>query len=207
MTLDEKLAIYLPKYLSADNYRRLLDELKCFPNNINGCMYSHNVEEKLLYQGDVIDLMPVVNVEDINKGEKKCACIILSNTCDINPENERLFHSRIMYAPLISIEKYTNVLNRQQVSPQKINEHIRAIKNQELTQIIYLPKTQKFDESIVFLDRTLNIKSDCIDRNSLDKLRLSSFSDYGFYLFLFKISVHFCRIMEGMQRGQDFIET
>ena len=36
--------------------------------------------------------------------------IILSNTCDIDLQNERNFPSQIVYAPIFSLEKYRQTL-------------------------------------------------------------------------------------------------
>ena len=37
MITEDELKKYLPKYLSEENYKTLLAELKSFPYNIEGC--------------------------------------------------------------------------------------------------------------------------------------------------------------------------
>ncbi len=202
MTLDDEIKIYLPKYLSADNYDTLIKELKDFPNNIDNRMYTSIADENLLCQGDIIKDLPYAEIEQIDKGVINKDCIVLSNTCDINLDNKRLFKSRMIYAPLIELAKYRQVLlNHGEANEQQINDHIRGIKEQRISQILYLPKSRNINESIVFLDRVLNIDSRMIDRKTLNQKRLVSLSDYGFYLLLFKISVHFCRLQEHVERG------
>ncbi|MCQ2160949.1 MAG: hypothetical protein MJY97_07670 [Bacteroidales bacterium] len=202
MILDDEIKIYLPKYLSAENYETLIRELKSFPDNIDGRMYTTIAEENLLCQGDVISNMPVVEIEHLDKPIKNKDCIILSNTCDINLDNSRLFPARIMYAPLVELKKYKEVLLKYPGnSEQKVNDHIASIKSQKISQILYLPTNGEMQESIVFLDRVLNIDSRYIDRMTLKERRVVSLSDYGFYMFLFKISVHFSRMQENVTRG------
>ena len=201
MTLDDEIRIYLPKYLSAENYDTLIKELEDFPDDIDQRMYTSIADEGLLCQGDVIKDMPYAEIDHLEMGVKSKDCIVLSNTCDIDPNNKRFFNSRIMYAPLIELDKYKKVLLDHGVSEQQINGHINSIKEQRVSQILYLPKSQSFDESIVFLDKVINIDHRYIDRVTLNDRRLVSLSDYGFYMLLFKISVHFSRLQENVVRG------
>lgn len=206
MTLEDEIKIYLPKYLSAENYETLIKELEDFPKNIDQRMYTSLVDENLLCQGDIIKNMPYSEIEHIERGVKNTDCIVLSNTCDVDPNNKRLFNSRIMYAPLIELNKYKQILKgKGTATDQQINDHIRSIKEQQISQILYLPKSFAFNESIVFLDRVINIDNRTIDRMSLKQRRLVSLSDYGFYLLLFKISVHFCRLQENVERGANYL--
>lgn len=205
MTLDEEIQIYLPKYLSAENYGTLIKELEDFPENIDSRMYTSIAEDNLLCQGDIIKDMPYAEVDNYDNGIKNKDCIILSNTCDIDPQNHRLFQSRIMYAPLIELAKYKQVLlNHNAATEQQLNDHIKSIKEQRVSQILFLPKSNTFNESIVFLDKVINIDSRSIDRLTLKQRRLISLSDYGFYMLLFKISVHFCRLQERVERGANY---
>lgn len=205
MTLDDEIKIFLPKYLSADNYKTLIKELEDFPNNINSRMYTSIAEDNLLCQGDVIKDLPFTEIEHLERGVKNRDCIVLSNTCDIDPRNKRPFNSRIMYAPLVKLTNYKKILiEKGDSSEQQINDHINSIKKQEISQILYLPESNAFDESIVFLDRIINIDNRAIDRMTLKDRRLVSLSDYGFYMLLFKISVHFSRLQENVVRGANY---
>lgn len=149
MTLDDEIKNYLPKYLSAENYDTLIKELEDFPKNIDSRMYTSIADENLLCQGDVIKELPVIEIEHLELGVKNKDCIVLSNTCDIDPNNKRLFpNTRLMYAPLINLEKYKAVLMaRGAASEQQINDHIKSIKALRISQIHYLPKTESFNES------------------------------------------------------------
>jgi hypothetical protein len=137
---------------------------------------------------------------------------VLSNTCDIDPSNERLYPTRIVYAPIFQLEKYRNALIEDHVKigrykQEKIDAHIEAIKKQFISHILFLPKGYGLmHDSIVFFDRLNNCPLDTLNSKNLDSKnktneRLFSLSDYGFYLFLVKLSIHFTRIREKVKRS------
>ena len=197
----EELRTYLPKYLSEVNYQTLLNELESFPDNIDRRIYTTFLDKNILFQGDGYDSFPVVDLAHLEKGHKYAPGIIMSNTCDIDLSNKRYYPSFIMFAPIISLEKYRSVLRSNEITEDKINNHLSEVRRQKITSILYLPADSRIQESIVFLDKMYNIENHFIDRNTLAEHRLFSLSDYGFYLFLFKLSVHFSRIKEGINRG------
>ena len=201
MIQTEDLSAYLPKYLSEDNYQTLLGELRAFPNNIDKRLYSTPLEKNILFQGDGYDSFPFVDMAHWDKGCKYRHGIIMSNTCDMDMSNKRFYPSSIMYAPLISLDNYEMFLRNNNVSKDKIGRNLSDIRQQRISSIFYLPAIYKVPESIVFLDRVYNIENSFIDRSTLADHRLFSLSDYGFYLFLFKLSVHFSRIRERVNRG------
>ena len=200
MMSDEEIKKYLPQYLSAESYDLLLMELKNFPTNIDSRFYTSYICTNIIYQGDGLDNMPIVNISNPDLGKKEIPCIVLSNTCDISPDNSRYFSSAIMYAPIISLEKYINTVIKKGISSDKIQNHLDQIKKQRFTQILYLPESANFPESIVFLDRIFNVDSKCLEENKIKERRIFSLSNYGFYMFLFKLSVHFSRIQEKVDR-------
>ena len=176
MITEDELKKYLPKYLSEENYKTLLAELKSFPYNIDGRMYTSMLE-------------------------KNVSCLILSNTCDMDLSNSRMFPASIMYAPIINLTTYISVLQKQGVNSSKIENHISDLKQQKITQIIFLPANSQMEDSIVFLDKIYHVDNRFINRDTLEDQRLFSLSDYGFYMLIFKLSIHFSRIQEKVNRG------
>ena len=201
----EEIKKYLPQYLSAVSQEELFEELKDFPGNIDQRFYSNRlIDHDLIYQGDGIDGLMVSNFPSNEIGY--LPAIVISNTCDINPNNPRYFPSRITYAPIFQIEKYKQMLIQEFVETDRyniesINEHVQAIRKQLVTQILFLPKGSKIDnDSIVFLDRLNNYPAEELSIEEIKQKRLFVLSNYGFYLFLIKISIHFTRIREGVDR-------
>ncbi len=119
--------------------------------------------------------------------------------------NKRAFSSQICYAPIFNLEKYTDKLKKRDgyKNPENLNQHVEAIKKQHVTQILYLPRGGDLDyEGIVFLDRMNNCHSSLIDKENLSAKRIFTLSNYGFYLLLTKISIHFSRLQEKIDRDE-----
>ncbi|PKL84817.1 MAG: hypothetical protein CVV22_11050 [Ignavibacteriae bacterium HGW-Ignavibacteriae-1] len=205
MNLDD-LKVYLPKYLSVESERELFNGLKDFPHNIDERLYTHYLKDsELIYQGDGLKDLLVVNLPEKEIGA--APGIILSNTCDIDIHNKRFFNSRVVYAPIFNLDKYKkNLISNSQKSEEQISSHISSIRKQEITQVFYLPGNQgRLDESIVFLDRLNNMPNDLIVRDNVKNLRLFTLSDYGAYLFVLKLSIHFTRIQDKVERKGSLI--
>lgn len=196
----EELKTILPKYLSPSNESELVKCIKEFPNIANGKFYTLNLKnEPVLFQGDGLKDLPIVNLPSADIKQKNV--IIFSNTCDVDNSNKRYFPSNIVYAPIIKLKSYLKILEEEGKTTQQISNHIKALKKQEITQILYLPGNKVIEESIVFLDKVFNINNSYVNRSKLSSERLFTLSDFGAYLFVFKLSLHFSRIQDKVERG------
>ncbi len=197
----DDIKTFLPKYLSEENHKKLFEEISNFPNNLDSRFYtSYLKEENVIFQGDGIKKLKFA---DLAKGQfYDSPAIILSNTCDIDPNNQRLFSANICYAPIFSLKKYQSKLLEQKIkSEQDILNHINIIRKQRITQIFYLPQGGNLpEECIVFLDRINHCSASSI-KIDLQSQRLFTLSNYGFYIFMLKLSIHFTRIQEKVDRG------
>lgn len=197
----EEIKIYLPKFLSLESEHELFNGLKDFPKNIDERLYTTYLQDtKVIYQGDGLKNLLVVNLP--NSEIKQAPCIILSNTCDIDLQNNRYFPSQIVYAPIFNLKKYQQaLLKNSKKTKEQIADHINAIKRQEVTQIFFLPEFHgKLEESIVFFDRVNNMPNTLVERDKITSNRIFTLSDYGAYLFLLKLSIHFTRIQDKIER-------
>jgi hypothetical protein len=195
----EDLKIFLPKYLSEESETKLFDGLKDFPSNIDERLYTNYLQDyPTIFQGDGLNDLIAINLPSTET--KLVPGMVLSNTCDIDPDNIRIYPSPIIYAPIIDFEKYAESLFLK-LPKDKVNAHLEAVKKQFVTQIFYLPKiSNKLKESLVFLSRIHSIGNEYIERPKLKTSRIFSLSDYGNYLFLFKLSMHFTRIHDKIER-------
>ncbi len=202
---EEEFKKYLPQYLSTEDQNSLLSGLKGFPDNFSKKSYSSRLQSQtMVFQGDGFSQMPHSNLPTNTIREAKS--IILSNTCDLSRSNSRLFAPHIIQAPIIELKKYQKLLITLYVDTQKkpiesINAHIKSIREQSVSDLFFLPKTSSIEDSIVQLSRISNLPSNYLSTDKITKNRLFSLSDYGFYVFLYKLSVHFTRIKEGVSRG------
>ena len=195
----EEFRTYLPKYLSADAQQDLFKELEQFPENIDLRLYTSKLEhEQTVYQGDGLARVWVSNLPDPRIQETRV--MVLSNTCDVAAENKRLLGPRLIYCPIISLPKY-EILVRDAGSMAPA-QHLEDIRRQRVTSMFYLPKNGALgEEGIALFDRLNNCDLQKLDIDELTSTRLFSLSDYGFYMFLFKLSIHLTRIREGVQRN------
>lgn len=199
--MEDKLKIYLPKFLSAPSEENLFNCLEDFPHNIDNKFYTNYLKrESTVFQGDGLDELLLVDFSDMSN--KPGRGIILSNTCDISHGNSRLFPSQVVYAPIFNLEKYkASISKAESKTADQINNHILSIKKQEISQIFFLPKYDNvIEESIVFLDRVINCSNQKISREDLPENRVFTLSDYGAYIFLLKLSIHFTRIQDNVER-------
>lgn len=200
----EEIKDYLPKYLTPESEKTLFKEFKAFPENIDSRLYTNYLkDENIIFQGDGIEGLLFVNLP--NKRIDKVSAMILSNTCDIYPENVRLFQPNIIYSPIINLEKYrNNLLQKGIIDSSALFDHITTIRKQLITSIFYLPKGGSLAaESMVFLEKINCCDSAYLTKNDFKKLRIFTLSNYGLYLFILKLSIHFTRITEGVDRKVD----
>lgn len=202
MDLEKDLRLYLPQYLSEDNLVELRKQLKAFGEGHDTGEYftSRLKEEPFLFQGDGVKSI-MCNLPDPTLKED-VPVLLLSNTCDMDINNKRLNQCRIMYSPILNLDKYIAVLERKGLSTNQISNHLKEIKNQAISQILYLPTAILWGhDSIVMFDRTISIP---LSKESIEKMiytRSFSLSNYGFYLLLLKLSYHFTRIQEKVDRS------
>ncbi len=192
---------FLPKHLSEEDTKKMFDELKGFPTNLDERFYTSYLDNQdIVYQGDGLKDLTVINLP--NQQFYKTPCVIFSNTCDTDEGNDRLFSSNLVYAPIFCLKNYKEKILSEGLKDEKsLKNHIEDIKKQRITQILYLPKGKKLPEDcIVFLDRLLHCDNKSVPRKDISKQKIFILSDYGFYLFLLKVSIHFTRIQEKVDR-------
>lgn len=200
MSLLDSIKIYLPKYLSDEKQRQLFSELKSFPKNIDERFYSNILSDtNIIYQGDCIDNIQTFDLPRLEIKEAKN--IVLSNTCDLDLNNNRHIPSKIVFSPLIALNKITLMLRGKKVDSENLNAYITSIREQRVTNAFYFPEKGEMPESVVFFDRCNSLPNNSVDRNNLQNTRFFSLSNYGFYIFLIKISIHFSRVKDGVLRG------
>lgn len=104
--------LYLPQYLSDKEQSRLREELSQFPmDGTKDTIYTSALQDAdYLLQGDGIGMVPYLNFPDLTI--KEVPVLLMSNTCDMSTENKRMNDSRIMYSPIIRLDKYEQLLKR-----------------------------------------------------------------------------------------------
>lgn len=128
--------------------------------------------------------------------------VLLSNSCDIDPNNHRDFPIQITCAPLISLAKYEAALKaREGLDEAAISGKLSAIRKQHITNMIFFPSGHLLEEDcIAMLDRALSLPYKLFFERK--ERKLFTLNQLGHYLLSFKLSVHFCRLQEGIARTE-----
>lgn len=204
----------LPPYLSFPEKDRLKKGLEQFIRNSlkeKTPDYSGFFLDKcpaFLMQSDLINSIGMVDWDYDKKDFYSgfTPAVLVSSTCDISSDNFRTINKKeALFAPLIDLEEYCIDLKEAGFSQEHINSFINSLHNQEFSNLFYIPKNQKNKKDyIVFFDKISWFPSDELLKtiDEIDSLRFISLSNFGFYLFVLKLSYHFCRIPEESYRQE-----
>jgi hypothetical protein len=193
---------HLPQYLSADAQTDLFAALDQFPDNIDARLYTINLRNApTIFQGDGLPNLLVTDLPNTKIGTARV--MILSNSCDMSRANQKAIPPRLIYCPLISLPKLITRLESSVTSKAfDIAAYLANVRRQRISSMFYLPKTDTLDdECVALLDRIDNCDAQSVDLDEMVRTRLFTLSDYGFYLFLFKLSVHLTRVRENVVRS------
>lgn len=192
----------LPRYLSEEKNDYLLKQLKDYPNMDN--TYA-TFPENYWMQGDVYREIMYCDLVDGEYKTDKIEAMLLSNTCDISLENRRDFYDpKFVFAPIIYLENYYEMLVNDGHNIGTIETHIDAIRKQDITSFFYIPRKSFNDkEKFARFDMVFSVylKDMKLTAEQMLRNRILSFSNKGFYILLYKISRHFTRILEAVDRG------
>ncbi len=215
MTFGEKRwDILLPENILAIDKERLKRLLSQFfdPTHRQGDkrydgFYHTNPPPKYFLQGDLLHSVMAADWDyDANSYSSGYSpVVLLSNTCDVSDDNDReLGDKQALYAPIVSVEDYFKTLRQEfQYDESKIKSIHGKLKSQTYSNLFYLPPNHKNQKDyILFLDNIFwqpsSILKDKIKR--IDSERFVSLNYFGFYLLITKLSYHFCRVPEELDR-------
>lgn len=203
----DELDRLFPPDLSVQKKDRLTEGLKQFlsvNNNKDKYYYDFYSTKNYSYfqQGDLIRELRFSEFNEITRQYQKiyCDALLLSTTCDMDDSNKRKVPKSVVIAPLIPIKLFIESLDEIEIE-NKI-EILTSIRNQQYTNVFYLPPTFDGSEHIAFLDTLswINIDELNILKDDMNTNRIASLEYFGYYLFVFKLSFHFCRLPEVTER-------
>ena len=134
--LLDAIRLYLPKYLTPEQARELWSGLADFPKNTDYYWFESGLHDEIL-QGDG---WRGFVVRDFLTGDRRTVSgVVLSNSCDVAPENETNTPAHIVFAPLISLSKFEVLLRCRGKTSQQMASLLTDMRQQRLTNIFYLP--------------------------------------------------------------------
>lgn len=195
----------LPPELTSQKKRRLNDALKQFHSDNKNQKYYTDFYSSNNYsyflQGDLIYQLRFPQWDSKNSCFEKVYhdVILISNTCDMDESNPRDIPKQVMIAKLIDLQIFHDSLKELEIDPDPV---ISNVKNQQFSNLIYLPSASNNVEYIAYLDEIssisiyelMSLKSDIYSN------RIAVLDHFGYYLFIFKLSYHLNRLPEEIHR-------
>lgn len=204
MTFDfEDFQKHIPYYLVDDPARSaFVQELREISGGARrGYYISPNKDPHFsdMLQGDGWRGFNVFSYEDGSRISVRG--IVLSNTCDISPENKRDFPSKVTFAPIVKLSALRARLEDLGLNQKQIESRLDSIQSQLVSSLFYLPADGVLGEDYVaILEDLHSMPTDALLRGTE---KLFTLSMAAFYLFAFKLSIHFCRLKENVRRDGD----
>lgn len=185
---------FLPYYLTEDQKLGLARALRDFSPSTN--IFTQGLQDNTL-QGDCWEGVPYM---DFSGAKANIKVLLVSNSCDIDTSNTRHTTTFLSYAPLIDLNAYEKLLN-QNLDHGAVAAKIESIKAQKITNLVYVPASVAGTvDSVALLDRIISVPIKLF-QGAEAKRKVFSLNQVGFYLLSFKLSIHFCRMHEGLVRG------
>ena len=210
MDIDvENLQQQIPHYLSAEDRKVLVRELEAISRDGTATEfllsdYNNQFTNKTLqgdgWEGFKLFLFPDGQQMDVRG-------LVLSNSCDVNLENKRDVPARVVFAPLVKLTTYENILRKSQIPNPNIDAKLVAIKAQKTTNIFYIPGGGILKEPYIIRLDDLYSMPVSAHADSMQSGKLFTLNNTGFYMLVFKLSVHFCRLHENVVRTDSTSST
>jgi hypothetical protein len=125
---------------------------------------------------------------------------VLSNSCGVAAETARVLPPSVTFAPIVKLARIVGRFEAHGQHAEKVMSRLTDIKAQRATTMVCLLADGLFDEDHVALLDDLHWMPVAVHRQAAEKLLTLTLSMAGFYLFVFKLSVPFCRLREDVDR-------
>lgn len=202
MKLDlESLQQQIPYYLTAEDRQVLVDELKAISKGGTANYFLSPYKDA--FRADMLqgDGWRAFQLFKFDTGERRWVQgIILSNSCDVEPGNARDTPARVIFAPLVKLVDFERLLRGSKIESQKVDQKLAEIRAQKTTNMFFLPTGGPLAEDhIVRLDDAHSMPV-AAHLGTKEREKLFTLSNTGFYMLVLKLSVHFCRFQEKVNR-------
>ena len=202
MNLDiESLQRQIPYYLVSEDRQVLINELKAISRGGTADYFLGQTQDAFrsaMLQGDGWRGFQLF-MFDTGK-RRSVQGLVISNSCDVDPNNRRDLPARVIFAPLVKLATYEALLGKRNIKQRKIDEKLAAIRAQKTSNLFFLPSGGPLaDDHIVRLDDAHSMPV-AANSAATDREKLFTLSNTGFYMLVLKLSIHFCRLQEKVNR-------
>lgn len=204
----ETLEKYLPAYLNSDSKNSLLKFLNSdFDKNLTSSEVYLTETKDYFMQGDIFLNIPFLRITE--KEPLISDALMISNTCDVDRNNVRKTQEiNFNFIQIFRLRETIEGLKKKNISSDSIRSFENDIRKNQISNCFYLPACKsesghiQFEESYACFDKTSCYSPNFIYKNYKDhetkqRRRAISLTNYGFYLLIVKMSIHFCRLKEG----------
>lgn len=204
MTFDvESLEKQIPYYLTAADKQVLVSELSAIASGGTADYFlsaAHDTFKEVMLQGDGWSGFQLFL---FNTGERRSVRgLVLSNSCDVDLANPRALPSRVIFAPLVKLANFQNLLEDSGIDRLRVKEKINSIKAQRTNNVFYLPAGGPLEEDYIVRFDEVNSMPVAAHVEDLSRQKLFTLSNTDFYMLVLKLSVHFCRLQEQVNRKE-----
>ena len=202
MNLDvESLQQQIPYYLTSRDRQALVNELKAISQGGTADYFLGRTRDA--FKSDMLqgDGWRGFQLFMFDTGDRRSVQgLVLSNSCDVDPNNRRDLPARVIFAPLVKLATYEALLGKRNIKQRKIGEKLAAIRAQKTSNLFFLPSGGPLvDDHIVRLDDAHSMPV-AAHSTAMDREKLFTLSNTGFYMLVLKLSIHFCRLQEKVNR-------
>jgi hypothetical protein len=206
----DEIIKFFPPDLAPERAITIKENLSQF--TINNCnknnkdytnFYSYNNFYNFL-QGDIIKEIRFPFFDYNSKEYKKIyfEAIILSNSCDIDTSNNKSGDRTVILAKVIPFNNFIKGLDKYNVEIKDKNSYINDIKNQQISNIIYLPKFKDNPDYIAYFDQitTIELSEFKLLKEEIEDNKIASLDYFGLYILIFKLTHLLARLPDVTHR-------
>lgn len=196
----ERVRLHLPPYLTAADKNELIAQIR---DHVSNRQETANYFAVIPAATDPLqgDGWRGFTLIDFDSGQRQRVIgLVLSNTCDVQLSNRPGPDERIVFAPLLDLARYKQFLREAGEPEDRVDQLMVSVRRQEVNRIFYLPAVRGLvGESIVALDAIYSEPIRALDYDATN--RCFSLSMFGWYMLLLKLSIHFTRMQETLNRN------
>lgn len=204
----ESLQQQIPYYLATEDRQALVDELKAISRGGTADYFLSPYMDAFkadMLQGDGWRAFQLFKFET---GERlSVQGVVISNSCDVDPENRRDMPARVIFAPLVKLSAYETALRASGIGHSKVDEKLAAIRAQKTSNMFFLPSGGPLAEDHVIRLDDAHSMPVAAHIAASHREKLFTLSNTGFYMLILKLSVHFCRLQENVNRKNAAVPT
>jgi hypothetical protein len=187
-------AARFPEYLTTIDKQRLQEELRQYQARSD---YYWALPPNDLLQGD--GYLGLTYTETVTLEQRKVRGLLITNSCDMSSANSPSPDTRVLFAPIASMQRLAEVYVSYGWSSDKVQSTLDAIKKQLVSHFFYLPASGSLAESVAVFD---DLQSQPLAYfGTSNGGREFSLNQFGWYMLLIKLSVHFTRMGERLTRS------